>query len=52
MKNKLLFRKAVTQLFLSLCLMLFCTNTSWGQTIINGPVTSTYTVPPAIYSIK
>ena len=31
MKNKLLFRKAVTQLFLSLCLMLFCANTSWGQ---------------------
>ena len=31
MKNKLLFRKAVTQLFFSLCLMLCCANTSWGQ---------------------
>ncbi|WP_396141553.1 YDG domain-containing protein, partial [Flavobacterium sp.] len=36
MKNKLLFRKAVTQLFLSLCLMLFCTNTSWGQQVIGS----------------
>jgi len=36
MKNKLLFRKAVTQLFFSLCLMLCCANTSWGQQVIGS----------------
>ena len=36
MKNKLLFRKAVTQLFLSLCLMLCCANSSWGQQVIGS----------------
>jgi len=36
MKNKLLFRKAVTQLFFSLCLMLCCANSSWGQQVIGS----------------
>jgi hypothetical protein len=31
MKNKLLSQNAVTHLFYSLSLMLFCTNLSWGQ---------------------
>ena len=36
MKNKLLFRKAVTQFFFSLCLMLCCANSSWGQQTIGS----------------
>jgi hypothetical protein len=53
MKNKLLFRKAVTQLFFSLCLMLCCATSSWGQELLNVTTagTASYTVPAGVTSI-
>jgi hypothetical protein len=52
MKKQLLNRKKLTQLFFSLCLMLFCTNVSWGQGVTKTtPGTYTYTVPAGVTSI-
>ena len=53
MKKRLLNRKRLMQLALSLCLILMSANSSWGQGVTQTtPGTYTYTVPAGVTSIK
>ena len=45
MKKKLLQQKKLTQLLLSFCLLLICSNISWGQTVLTEDFGSTATNP-------
>ena len=53
MKNKLLYRKRLSQFAYSLCLMVLCSTASWGQLLtVTNAGSGSYTVPAGVTSIK